>query len=74
MGDRARAWRWQRARHKVHSRATSYKRTSHGQSGLLARVRAALPSGRGSLGGVSLGFSFPLCKTAYHFPYLQTRK
>lgn len=31
MGDRARDWRWQGARHKVHSRATSYKRTSHYQ-------------------------------------------
>lgn len=29
MGDRARNWRWQWTGHNVHSRATSYKRTSH---------------------------------------------
>lgn len=45
MGDRAGDWRRQGARHKVHSGATSYKRTSHYQSGLLARVSPALHSG-----------------------------
>lgn len=50
MGDRARDWRWQGARYKVHSRATSYKRTSC-QSGLLTRVSKALPSGSSGLLG-----------------------
>lgn len=35
VGDRARDWWWQGARHKVHSRATSYKRTSYYQSKFL---------------------------------------
>lgn len=35
MGDRARDGWWQGARYKVHSRATSYKRTSHYQSKFL---------------------------------------
>ena len=43
MADRAGDWRRHGARHKVHSRATSYKRTSHHQSGLLAMVSTTLP-------------------------------
>lgn len=66
MGIRARDWRWQRARHKVHSRATSYKKTSHYKSWLLARVSAALPSSNSCPPGELL--CFPMYKKGIALP------
>lgn len=70
MEDRPRDWRWQGARHKVHYRATSYKRTSHlsewasSQGQPSSAFRPLWPF------RISLAFSFPICKTATLLPYL----
>lgn len=75
MGDRAGDWRRQGARHTVHSGATSYERTSHHQSGLLATVSATLPQAVLVLQGELLWPSIPpSTKWQYHFPYCQVRK
>ena len=75
MGDRAGDWRRQGARHKVHSRATSYKRTSHHESGLLAMVSVTLPQAVLVLQGEFLWPSIsPSTKWQYRFPYCQIRK
>ena len=75
MGNRAGDWRRQGARHTVHSGATSYKRTSHHQSRLLATVSATLPQAVLVLQGEFLWPSIPpSTKWQYHFPYCQVRK
>jgi hypothetical protein len=59
MGDWARDWRWQGARHKVHSRTTSYEKTSQYQSRFLSRVSTALPSGSSAPPECFCGLCFP---------------